>query len=209
MTFWLGKKMIREDRWFKVFEMQANVNARVSKFMTLEAHIREADLKDEWASWGESERLTFAQAFSVKPEITQEDENILEFMMHSTDERVWSSIASCLTRHSNKKLVRPFLIDRLSIGSESKANFLQALSLLGDRQAVPAIKTFHDRLAAEVSRDGADEWLITDFVVSCSVLNKLEDTTVYRREIEPFLSHPKEQIRKSSQIWFDGGPVNR
>jgi hypothetical protein len=211
MTFWLGKKLIREDRWFKVFEMQPSVQARVSKFMTREADIRETELKEEWVSWRESERLTFAQAFSAKPEITQEDERILEFMMHSTDERVWASVASCLTRHSNKEMVLSFLTERLRSGAESKANFLQALSMLGDREAIPAVKALHDRLAADIRREGAEanEWLILDFVVSCSALNKLEGTTAYRDEIEPFLSHPSEHVRKSSKIWFDGGPPTR
>lgn len=212
MTFWLGKKLIREDRWFKVFEMQPSVMARVSKFMTRDADIRETELKKEWDSWRESERLTFAQAFSVKPEITQEDERILEFMMKSTDERVLASIASCLTRHSDKGMVLPFLTDQLrSAGAESKANFLQALSMLGDREAIPAVKALHDRLAADIRREGAQakEWLILDFVVSCSALNELERTTAYRHEIEPFLSHPSEHVRKSSKIWLDGGPPTR
>ena len=211
MTFWLNKKLIRENRWFKVFEMQAGVQARVSKFMTDELTIRATELKDEWVSWSESERLAFAQAFSVKREITREDEEILDFIIHNGDELLWSSIASCLTRHSNKKMVLRFLTDRLSSRLESRANFLHALSMLGDREAIPAVKVLHDRLAIDLFKQGAraNDWLILDFVVSCSTLNTLEDTKAYCQEIEPFLNHPNEHVRKSCKIWYDGGPQAR
>jgi hypothetical protein len=207
MTFWLGKNLIREDRWFKWYEMGPGVKAMVSKFRTREADIRAIELKKEWASWEELERLMFAQAFSSKPEITAEDEEILEFMMLSTDERVLVSIARCLTRHSNKRMVLRFLVDRLNSGSEPKANFLQALSILGESNAVPSIKALHERLAAEINREGSEpeEWQVRDFLVSCSVLNKLEGTTCYNKGIEPFLHHQSESIRKFSKLCLDGG----
>ena len=208
MTFWSKKKLIRENRWFKIFEMEPGVEARVSKFMTGEAAISETALQAEWALWGESEQLVFAQAFGVKSEITQEDERILEFMMRSRDERLLASIARCLTRHSNRKMVLSFLIERLQSDGESKANFLDALSKLGDREAIPKVRALHDRLAAEIRRQGAEtsEWSILDFVVSCSTLYKLGGETAYRDEIEPFLHHPSESVRTFSKISFEGGP---
>ena len=137
--------------------------------------------------------------FSMKPEITAEDEEILEFMMLSTDERVLSSIACCLTRHSNKEMVLRFLVDRLSTGSEPKANFLAGLGMLAEGNAVRPVKALHDRLAVEINRDAsmAGEEMVRDFLMSCAVLNKLEVSTSHRSEIESFLHDHRESMAAS------------
>jgi hypothetical protein len=211
MNFWVGKKLIREGRWFKYYEMRPGVPLRISKFLSHETGMNASVLREEWVSWDESERLDFAQAFSLKPEITSQDEEILEFMMRSTDERIRSSIASCLTRHSNKQMVFAFLIEQLIKGSEPKANILQALTALGNRQAVPSIRALHDRLAADINPGEVEQdvWKILDFFAACAALDKLEGTISYRAEIEPFLKHPSESVRTMAKLWIDGGPPTR
>jgi len=211
MTFWIGKKLLREDRWFKYYEMQPGISARVSKFLTLEVEVKESDLRREWESWNDSERIMFAQAFCAKPEIGSEEEAILEFMMSSKEDAVLSSIAICLTRHSNKAMVLPFLVAQLESKAQPKANFLQALNMLGDRAAIPSVKALHNRLAVELKRAGKEPngFLITDFFASCAAIDKLEGTTTYRAEIEPFLSHPNGSIGAMAKLWIAGGPPSQ
>jgi len=211
MTFWIGKKLLREDRWFKYYEMQPGIPARVSKFLTLEADVNERDLRREWESWSDVQRIMFAQAFCANPEIGPEEEAILKFMMNSKEDAVLSSIAISLTRLSNKAMVLLFLVAQLESREQPKANILQALNILGDRAAIPSIKALHNRLAFELNRAGEelDGFLITDFFASCAAIDKLEGTTTYRAEIEPFLSHPNGSIRTMAKLWIAGGPPSQ
>ena len=66
MNFYAGKPLIREDRWFKYYEMEPNVRARVSKFATYEVSIRATEVRKEWASWGEAARIGFAHPFQYE-----------------------------------------------------------------------------------------------------------------------------------------------
>lgn len=205
---WSGRRIIREEKWSRIYEAEDGSPVNVSKFLMDDISISGDVIKDQWESWGESEKIAFALAFAQKPRFSTEDERILDFLMDANDERVWTSIASGLPRHSQRKRVLNFLIDRLKSGSEPKANYMHALSTLGDSQAVPPMKDLHDRLSAEIAKaeTKADKLLIFEFVACCSSLAKLEGSSAYQDEIRPFLNHPDEHVRAFSKIYLEGGP---
>ena len=205
---WHGKKIVAEEKWSRIYEVEGGVHVNVSKFVTDEITISADAIKDEWKSYSRSERIAFAGAFSQKPHFSLEDEKILDFLMDNDDERVWVSIAHGLTRHSQKKRVLHFLLERLKSGSESKANYVYSLGPLGAAEAVPQLKGLHDRLLREIAQAGtkANKALILDFVVCCSSLAKLEGSSTYRDEIRPFLDHPDKHVQAFSRIYFEGGP---
>jgi hypothetical protein len=206
---WHGKKVLHEDRWSVIYEEKNGVSVNVSKFLSGGITISADEIAREWSSWSATEKISFAHAFSQKPTCTQEDERILDFLMGVDDERVWTSIAYGLTRHSQKKRVLEFLTDRLKSGSEPKANYAYALGALGAPEAVPTLKGLHDRFAKEIAAAGAeaDRTLILDFVVCCWSLAKLEGSSRYREDIKPFLDHRNKYVRGFSKIYFEGGPL--
>lgn len=207
----LRRKLVHETKWSRTYEVEPGYYAYESKFEADDLSVALSEVSSGWDSWTDTEKLDFAKAFEAKTLITVPDEQVLEFLMTHGDERVLSSIAICLTRHPNKAIVLHFLLAQLESGSEPKANFLQALNMLGDRAAVPSIKALHDHLAVELKRAGKDPngFLITDFFASCAAIDRLEGTTTYRAEIEPFLSHPNGSIGAMAKLWIAGGPPSQ
>lgn len=204
---WSEKKVLKDQKWSRVYEADDGSAVRVSKFLTDQIRVLEVEIRNEWGLWSESERLSFAHAFSQKPAFSSEDERVLDFLMDAADERIGASIAVGLTRHSQRKRVLNFLLGRLESVSESKSNYTHALSILGDVGAIPALKALHDRLASSIKKgDRVEEGILLDFVSCCSALMKLEGTSAYADEIRPFLSHPNGAVRDFSRIFLQGGP---
>jgi hypothetical protein len=208
---WIGKKVLREEKWSRVYEADDGSAVQVSKFVTDDIEVSEAALRSEWGSWSESDRLAFAHAFGRKPTFSTEDERVLDFLMGVPDERVHTSIAVALTRHSQKGRILNFLVKCLQLSNEPKANYAHALGLLGDTSVIPVLKSVHDRLASEIepNMQFAAERTLLDFVACCSALMKLEDSSSYRDEIRPLLSHPNPVVRNFSKVFLDGGPPSR
>lgn len=210
-TDWSQRKVIREGTWSRVYEAEDGAQVNVSKFVTDNIEIDVDSVKSQWSSWKEPERIAFSHAFGSKPTFSREDERILDFLMDYGNERVCVSIAPALPKHSQKERVRKFLTDRLHRGTEPKANFIHALAVLGDSEAIPALRSIHSRLSAEISEAGsaAEEWSIFDFVSCCAALMKLENSPQYAEEIRAFLDHPSRAIRNFSKVWLEGGPPVR
>ena len=203
----LRRKLVHETKWSRTYEVQPGYYAYESKFESDGFSVELSEVSSGWNSWSESEKLDFAKAFQEKASITAADEHVLEFLMGHGDESVLSSIAICLTRLSSKAKIIPFLLARLESGSEPKANYLQALGMLGDRVAIPSIKALHDHLMANIERSGGEpnEWMVLDFFAACMTLDKLDGTTNYRADIEPFLTHAGS-IGAMAKMWIAGGP---
>jgi hypothetical protein len=178
----------------------------VSKFEKNEVLISLEMLQREWDSWSEADKLSFAMAYSFKPEILREDEMILDFLMRAGDERVWLIIAICLVRHSDKHKVKSFLLERLQSSSEPRINFIRALSLIGGSQVASELRRFHDRIHDEIHTSPKEKQrdLILEYMFSCSGLWKLENSRIFREEIGSFSNHADEIIRKTANLLLHG-----
>lgn len=203
----LKKKLVQEDRWSRTYQAGENSYASESKFESDGLSVSVEELSSEWDSWNESERLSFVNAYQAKAQFLDSDEKILEFLMATGDEAVWSTIASSLAlHHPNKKMILDFLLEKLRSGSEPKSNFIQALYVLGDVAALPSLHQLHDRLSAELKQaQGApDHWTIYDFLKCCEALTYLEKEQGYQDEIRPFLEHSEELIRIQARMALAG-----
>ena len=149
------RELVKEDRWSRVYQSDQSAYAYESKFANEETSLTALQLALEWASWDDSERLRFANAYRVKPQVTADDERILEHLMLEGDRRVRATVASFLTCHSNKELVLELLLKELLGEPEFAPNFLNALAILGDYRAVPAVREFLERTLSQLeqSRD--------------------------------------------------------
>jgi hypothetical protein len=201
----LKKNLVHEDQWSRVYQPQPNFLAYESKFED-GASVAVEEISALWDSWDDSQRFAFGKAFAHKTPINKTDEGIYEFLIAKGNEQIWSEIALSLTRHSNKKLVLDFLLERLRSGSESKANFIQALYVFGDKLALPRLHELHDRLSNEIKLEQSqpDNWTIYDFLKCCEAIVYLEGTESYRDEIRPFLEHPEELVRIQAQMALAG-----
>lgn len=202
----LKKNLVREDQWSRVYQPEPNFFAYESKFEE-GASVTVEEISVAWDSWDGSQRLAFGKAFAHKaPPFNKTDEEVYEFRISKGDERLWSEIALSLTRHSNKNLVLDFLLERLRSNFESKANFVQALYVLGDVAACPGLHELHDRLSAEIklAQGDPDHWTIYDFLKCCEALAYLEKAERYRDAIRPFLEHSAELVRIQAQMALAG-----
>jgi hypothetical protein len=201
----LRKNLVREDQWSRVYQPEPNFFAYESKFED-GASVSVGEISAIWDSWDESQRLGFAKAFARKSPLNKEDEAVYEFLIAKGDEKVWSEIALTLTRHSDKKQVLDFLLDRLVTGTEPKANFIQALYVLRDGAALSRLHELHGRLSGEMKRQQAelDHWVVFDYLKCCEALAFLENEERYREEIRPFLNHPDRVIRAQAEMAFAG-----
>lgn len=208
---WSQKKVLREEEWSRIYELDDGTPIRVSKFLTDRIEISEEKLRKEWPAWSESQRLAFVRAFGRKLSYSREDERLLDFLMSADNEQILESIAISLARHSEKQKVLDFLIHCLRSTLGPKANYAHALGILGDLRAIPALRTVHDRLAKSIGeeRDGVDEGTVLDFVSCCSALRKIEGSSVYEDEIRNFLNHPNQAIRNFAKVFLEGGPPSQ
>src|SRR5579872_2069532 len=94
----LRKNLVREDRWFRVYQPDPNANlfAYESKIETDKMSVSVGEVSAEWNSWDDDQRLMFAQAFSKKSQVNKADEQVYEWLIAKGDERVWSTIALSL-----------------------------------------------------------------------------------------------------------------
>jgi hypothetical protein len=187
-----------------VYQPEPNLFAYESKFED-GASVSVSEISAIWDSWDQSERLGFAKAFAHKSPLNNEDEGVYKFLLAAGEEKIWSEIALSLTRHSDKKLVLNFLLDRLVTGTEPKANFIQALYVLRDGAAVSRLRDLHGRLSGEIKRQPElDHWVVFDYLKCCEALAFLENEERYREEIRPFLNHPDRAIRAQAEMAFAG-----
>jgi hypothetical protein len=194
-----NKRLVREERWFRVYAVGPYPEVYESKFGTGELSLAFDEFAHEWEKWNHSERVAFARAYNSKTQISSEDENILEFVAKEGDEQIWGNLALCFARHPNKEWALRFLLDRLTSATEVRANFFQALGELGHSGAIPQLKSLHDQLMAAVV-GGASGSVIREFLWCCSALVKLAGPEPYTSEIRRFASHSEAGIRKLASL---------
>ena len=114
MTLRKNQKLVKEDRWSRVFKERDDVLTFKSKFDTDGLSILLNELESEWKTWDQGEKLSFVSAFTRKPEFSTDDEFILEFLMKEGDGETWTMLALSLRFHSNKKMVVQFLTERVN-----------------------------------------------------------------------------------------------
>jgi hypothetical protein len=192
------RKLVKEDRWSRVFEEQANTLAFESKFYTDGLSISVNELEKGWKEWDDEEKLSFVGAFTQKPEFSTEDEEIFEFLMKNGDGRTWTMLALSLRFLSNRRMVLDFLVERMKSDFRPKSNFAQTLGVLGDPSAIPALLTEYDndRFALAAAQDSVDTDLLFDFLCCCSALQKLGAQGNYINDIKGYLEHPDQIVRR-------------
>jgi hypothetical protein len=201
MSIGRGRKLVKEDRWSRIFEEESNNLTIESKFDTDGLSISSGDLEKDWKGWDQAERISFVGAFTGKPQFSIEDESILEFLMRNGNSQTWLMLALSLRFHSNKQMVIEFLMEQMKSDFRPKANFEQALGVIGDQSAIPVLLSEYDsdRVAIASSQNSPpDTDLIIDYLCCCSALLTLGAPGDYVNEIRKYIEHPDQAVRQSA-----------
>ncbi len=197
------RKLVNEDRWSRTYQIGAH-EVYESKFTTGTAFISFRELSKEWATWTEQERLRFVLAFRAKSQLYPEDEKIIEFLLSQGDQHIWVNLAICLTRHSNKEMAFQFLLQQAKSAERDRRSFFHALALLGDKRALPTLRSFYLKNLKHVQDANAQlDDDARDFLMSCVALWKLTGEEDYLVQLGLLRSHPSLDIRKQATLLLD------
>lgn len=197
---YLKNPPIRETEWTRTFEWGESTVIE-SKFMIDGLEIPAHLLKKKWPRLAPSEKLDFVMAYMSKPSLTDEDEQILDYLMGVNEPDVWIGIAVLLPQHSNRDRVLTFLQDRLTEDLPNRSNYFQALELMSDKRALPALRAAFDRYNAALQAIGlnADEFDYGDYLSCCRALWVLDGSAKYKEAIETLARSDDISIRSFAQ----------
>jgi len=181
MTF-NKRELIRESKWARVYKLESQEGYfHESKFLFDDLSVSLSTIRKDWLTFPLEEKIEFARAFSFKRELRGEDEAILDFLMESGPQEVWTTIAPRLPSHRDSARVTAFLLDRIETDGEPRANYYQAIELLHAAEAVPLLRRRYAEYRSQLSsglpdRDALTSW--TDYLSCCKALLSLtKDST--------------------------------
>lgn len=206
MTEYDRGKLVKETEWTRVYEVGGQF-CYESKFMTDGLKVSAESIKARWAAFSIGEKLDFAQAFSLAGEVTPENERILDFLMEAGDFNVWMSITSPLPHHRNKDRVLAFLLERVKAEDVPKGNFFQALGLMNDKRALPALRATCDSYRELLSTRPASraegepfDYDYLDYLHCCAALSKISGSLEYKQVIEEALKSQDDDVRNTAEL---------
>ena len=201
----MRQKLVRETEWNRVYESEAGVRLHESKFLVDGLGVSLEQVTSRWSTFSEVERLDFANAFGAKPNVSAEDERILDYLMEVGDSYTWMAIAPLLPRHRNRERVLEFLLNRIREEGKDNANFFQALRMIRDRRAVAGLRTAYERYRRE-QKSGKVGLYDLDFLGCCAALLAIDGAAEYRRAIQDASNSPDELVRRYAKFaWTDEG----
>jgi hypothetical protein len=192
---------VKETEWTRVYKW-GDEYVYVSKFLEGDAEVSAESIRERWPAFSFEQKLDFAQAFSIGGNVTEEDERILDFLMEAGDPLIWMTIAFRLPHHRDKDRVLAFLLDRIGDDYEHKDNFFQALGLMKDQRAIPALRAtsdrYRERLAASPASVPSDDY--RQYLACCEALWRISDSVEYKRVIEDALQSQDEAVRTIAEL---------
>jgi hypothetical protein len=190
------RKIVRESRWLRVREVKPNVFSVESKLFQDRLEIDPEDFDRMWSQLSSRDLLDLCHAYDAKPEITKNDERVLNIMMEKGDEIIWRNLAGGLTRHSDRARVLAFLRSRIREQSSLVANYYRALETIGDKGSVPLLlQRYRAYRSGAEAPDLANEALCVDYLTCCRALWKLTGTARYRRAIAEHIDAEPKFLR--------------
>jgi hypothetical protein len=189
-----------ENQWFFT---EREGGPRLSKFLRENFTLTGKSLEVLWLSWTPEEKLRFAGAFAARRPHSDDDFEVLEFLMHNGDSRVWSTIAIPIARHRDHKKALAFLVERVS-QEQGGANYYQALGLLSDSDCVPLLRKNLLRHRQELDqrpllKSWNDRFVYLDFLTCSATLFLLTEEEEYRNNIREMLQHTDVAVKRMAR----------
>src|SRR6267154_3592709 len=129
-----------DDDWFETAEIGGR-RSYYSKFSRSDFTISLTFLEGQWPSWSTEQRARFAGAFGFlqKLQLSDNDQNLLDFLMKNGEPQVWRAIALVVARHRDRRQALNFLVTRVREGARPLANYYQALEKISARECVSVL----------------------------------------------------------------------
>ena len=194
-------KPVMETEWTRVYKSDQGY-VYVSKFMEGDVKVTAESIRAQWPTFSFEQKLDFVQAFAKGGRVTSEDERIMDFLMEAGEPFICMEMAPRLLDHRDRDHVLAFLLDRISDDFEYKGNFVQALGLMKDPRALPALRTkfdgYRERLAASPGSMSPDDCM--DYMVCLQALWRISGSQEYKPIIEDALNSPDETVRRTADL---------
>jgi hypothetical protein len=192
-------RVLEEREWYRHYASPKYPSIYESKFATGEAAISLAELQSRWPGWNEGEQVQFAQAFKWKPELTGEDEPILDFLMRQGGEMLSSSIATMVAKLPDKKRAALFLTDCLRAFPKTRTSFLCALADLAAPETTPHLLSVYNECSDKVGENAQDYDFIADLLYCSAALFRTTKEPKYIDLISSYSHHPDERARYQAE----------
>jgi hypothetical protein len=197
------RSLVRETRWIRVYQTGPKELHYESKFITDDIRISVDELKREWNTFSEQDQLEFAQAFMWKGLVLPEDQAIMDFVMDSGPEVVWSTIAPLLPKYPDREKALSFLLQRIAQQPTDGANYYQALELIADRRAVPLLRQCYGEHVKALGRmEQHNIFELVDYLCCCRALWRLDGSPEYEHALREMLKHPDDSVRRWVEKYF-------
>lgn len=192
-------KLIRESEWMRVYESVQWGRVHESKFLSGEAEISARSIAARWPGMPLEERLEFANAFAVKPVLSVEDEEIVDFLMRQSGEMLSSSIATMVAKLRDKKRAASFLVECLSAFPKSRANFLCALADLAVPEAASNLLSVYKECSEKIKENASDYESVADLLYCAAALYRTTREPEYINLITSYSHHPDDRVRYQAE----------
>jgi hypothetical protein len=190
------KDLIRETDWLKIYKSGEKELRYESKCLTQGLQISANFVVSNWGTLTSSEQLEFTIAFCAVPNLSVEDEKILDFLMEAGSEIVWNNLALQYAKHSDKKRALYFLLQQIKPFQRRCANYYQALELLKDRTSVPVLQDCYSDYRKALDKGELKSWQFFDYLQCCRTLSLLGDSLEHKAALEEMLSNSDDMIRR-------------
>jgi hypothetical protein len=135
---------------------------------------------------------------------SDDDCNILEFLMESGSDIVASAVAielaTCRDRVRAFDLVAARLRNSKNV---PRSNFFQALGRLADQRGVALLKELRESLAVEIAGESSATDAIIDYLSCCTALALLTRNSAYKEYVEGYLKDDRESVRFAARTMIE------
>jgi hypothetical protein len=198
-------ELVSETEWSRTYRVGENKISYESKFFSDHLEVDAEQLIERWPRMTKTEQHDFARAFRAKRSLSRHDERILEFLMVSGDQIIWTTISLLLCRHPKRDLVADFILARVNGSETPKTNYYQAAEQIGDPRFVPALERQFGQMYTELgpslpeAPNLEEDRQYLEFLQLCRTLLTITRSNEYERPLRVLLDHPSEVVRNRAK----------
>jgi hypothetical protein len=133
-------EFVKETDWSRIYCADNNRCWAVSKFREDPPEIDVGSLRGRWAGLPLEEKIEFAQAFCQKPDFTQQDLEIIDFLILSGPEYVRTSVGVFIRSRSDLEFIVSFLLSRAAAPDAAFQIYLPLLARVVDASILSTLR---------------------------------------------------------------------
>jgi hypothetical protein len=193
------------EEWFEDIQVEGQKLSHVSKFWRADFTVSLHEVENLWPSWSLEEKESFAFAFSKRPELNDEDEKLLTYIIVNGEPRIWCDIALLATRSRDRGQAIDFLVARVKEGSGTLANYYQALGKLEDPRTISVLKEAFAQHTETVrvcslQHPSTYRFAFLDYLACCAALLLITRDSQYRHILLEMSHHQNTTVRKLARV---------